>query len=253
MNHGLIKKARFESGFTQIPNITAQNKSLSAKEKGILLCLLSLPDDWRVYKTQLHQFFSDGRDGIISGFDKLIEKGYIATERVHDTSNGQFIGHNYIVSPIPAFTESAPIPDSPIPKNPKPANPIPENTELTKKISTNKKLTNKQNGDLSTDISSVTLPFVEPEFVRAWNAWIEYRSQMRKKLTKISAAAQLKLLSKYDFMTAIEMIEQSIRNQWQGLFELKTQNNGGRQNTRIDGGGTAEQFATRVAQYRELD
>jgi hypothetical protein len=71
-------------------------------------------------------------------------------------------------------------------------------------------------------------------------------------MTVIAATAQLKLLSKYDLYTAIEMIETSIRNQWQGIFELKSQSNG-RQNNRIDGGGTAQQFGTRVSQYRELD
>jgi hypothetical protein len=250
MNHGIIKKARFESGFTQIPNITAQNNSLSAKEKGILLCLLSFPDDWRIYKTQLHKYFSDGRDGIINGFNSLMEKGYIQTERVHEQATGQFIGYNYIVSPIPAFTESAPITDLPETANPIPANPIPGNTVLTKKNSTNKNLT-KKNVELGTDLSKLELPFDEAEFVGTWELWIKHREQMKKKLTVIAATAQLKMLSKYSMMDAVDIIMKSIQNQWQGLFEPKFY---GKQNYNGNGGGgTQTQFAARHEKYKQLD
>jgi hypothetical protein len=253
MNHGVIKKARVETGFTQIPNSIARDANLSSKEKGIMVCLLSLPDDWIIYKTQLHKFFADGRDGIINGFNSLIEKGYIQTERVHDTASGQFIGHNYIVSPIPSFPESAPITASPETANPKPAEPIPVNTVLRKKDSTKKNLTKKNVGDLSDDLSSLQLPFNEPEFTTAWDAWKKFRASEKKKLSVIAAAAQLKLLAKYDFMTAIEMIETSIRNQWQGIFELKTNFNNGRKINGNGGGGTQAQFATRHEKYKQLD
>jgi hypothetical protein len=247
MNSGLIRKAKFDSGFVQIPNALAQNPNLSAKEKGIMLFLLSLPDDWIVYKTQIQKYFTDGRDGIIAGFDKLIEKGYIKTERVNDPSTGH-IGFNYIVSPFPEFPEAV----NPKPANPETEMPKPVNPELQKKDSTKKNVTKKNTRELSDDISSVPLPFADPMFVTAWNAWVECRASARKKLTVIAATAQLKLLGKYDLYTAVEMIEQSIRNQWQGIFELKSNGNG-RKNNNVVGGGTQAQFGARYEKYKQLD
>jgi hypothetical protein len=246
MNHGLIKKAKFDSSFVQIPNALAQNPNLSAKEKGIMLLLLSLPDDWIVYKTQIQKYFTDGRDGIITGFDGLIEKGYIKTERVNDATTGH-IGFNYIVSPFPEKPETEiPVPANPLTEKPKPVNP-----ELRKKDSTKTDLT-KKNSDLSADLVGIELPFNETEFFDMWQQWLKHRAEIKKKMTRITATAQLKMLSKYDYMTATAMIEQSIIGGWIGIFELKSNNNGRKVNGN-HAGGSQTQFAARHEKYKQLD
>lgn len=61
---------------------------------------------------------------------------------------------------------------------------------------------------------------LEPEKVLAWADWVDYRKEIKKKLTKSTAIKQVKdLLEHPNF---IECINQSIKNGWQGLFPIKT-------------------------------
>lgn len=54
----------------------------------------------------------------------------------------------------------------------------------------------------------------------AWNRWVAYRQAIKKPLKEVSLAAAALKLSKYGKDQA-EVVDQSISNQWQGLFELK--------------------------------
>lgn len=60
---------------------------------------------------------------------------------------------------------------------------------------------------------------VQPGFVEAWNEWEEYRREIKKPLTMKARKKQWKFLARQP--DAVAVLEQSIRNQWQGLFELK--------------------------------
>lgn len=68
-------------------------------------------------------------------------------------------------------------------------------------------------------------PFPEnlktPEFETAWSNWQTYRTEKRKTLTPSTIERQLKMLSEAGPKDAIAMIEKSISNGWDGLFELK--------------------------------
>jgi len=60
-----------------------------------------------------------------------------------------------------------------------------------------------------------------PEFEKIWQEWVDYRKEIKHGLTPGTIKAQFKKLSAYSVDDAIEMINQSILNGWQGLFELK--------------------------------
>lgn len=68
----------------------------------------------------------------------------------------------------------------------------------------------------------VILPFSSHAFDKAWEEWLTYRKEIKKsyKSTK-GPKALLEFLSTYPEEIAIAMIEQSIRNEYQGVFELK--------------------------------
>ena len=61
------------------------------------------------------------------------------------------------------------------------------------------------------------------DFAKAWDDWILFRIEKKKPVLERSATSQLKHLSKMGCSIAIECIEQSIRNDWQGLFEVKSE------------------------------
>lgn len=54
----------------------------------------------------------------------------------------------------------------------------------------------------------------------AWNRWVAYRQAIKKPLKEVSFIAAALKLSKYGKDQA-EVVDQSISNQWQGLFEFK--------------------------------
>jgi hypothetical protein len=60
-----------------------------------------------------------------------------------------------------------------------------------------------------------------PEFHLAWSQWTAHRREIRKPLTSISISQQLKKLSKLGLTRAIDAIEHSIANGYQGIYESK--------------------------------
>lgn len=56
------------------------------------------------------------------------------------------------------------------------------------------------------------------EFITAWKEWVEYRKQIKKKLTLCAVKKQFEDLKKVGPLTAIKVINESIKNSWTGLF-----------------------------------
>lgn len=79
----------------------------------------------------------------------------------------------------------------------------------------------------------IELPYDSENFTDAWNEWISYLKQKRKSPTNITIKKQLKQLSETNEKEAIEAIEQSIKNGWQGLFPKATEGLGKRANKKF--------------------
>jgi hypothetical protein len=62
------------------------------------------------------------------------------------------------------------------------------------------------------------LPFLSDEFSHAWNEWQTYLKQKRKTPTELTTKKQINQLKKLNEKDAIETINRSIQNGWQGLF-----------------------------------
>lgn len=63
-----------------------------------------------------------------------------------------------------------------------------------------------------------------PEFQSAWAMFLEHRRQIKKYMTPLAASMSIKKLmslSGGNPVVAVQIIEQSVANGWQGLFELK--------------------------------
>lgn len=88
------------------------------------------------------------------------------------------------------------------------------------------------------DPLKITIPseLDTPAFKAAWSEWIKYRRESRMSLREMTVNKQLKLLASFGSAGAVESIEASIRNGWQGLFEQKGGANGKRPTTQASGG-----------------
>ena len=62
------------------------------------------------------------------------------------------------------------------------------------------------------------------QFQEIWKSWIEYRKQNKMPYVYNTQYLQLKKLSQFPLQEAINMIEASIENGWQGLFPKKEKN-----------------------------
>jgi hypothetical protein len=77
-------------------------------------------------------------------------------------------------------------------------------------------------------------PFEGEIFLKVWNLLLTQPKWKKKSHSALQAS--LKKLSEHDEQTAIKMMENTIAGEWQGLFEIKQQNNkqGNTQVSKID-------------------
>jgi hypothetical protein len=94
-----------KSRYTPINNDILQSSQLTCEEKTILIYLLSLPEDWVVYKTVIWQKMNIGRNRFNAHWKGLVEKGYIVSVRVIDAETNLVRGWNHIVYEEPVLTE----------------------------------------------------------------------------------------------------------------------------------------------------
>lgn len=95
-NTGQIIKSRSTERFTVIPNEISQSTTLTIEEKGFLTYLLSLPQNWVLYRNQLYDILPDSRGTIDRVFQQLQHKGYIISVKSID-DKGRFNGWNHVI------------------------------------------------------------------------------------------------------------------------------------------------------------
>lgn len=105
-----------ENPFVQMHKFPINDKRLSWKAKGILLYLLSKPNDWQVYEVDIVKHGDDGKTSVSSGIKELMKCGYI-TRKQKRNKKGKFEGYQYTVYEIPPETRK---PDNGYTKNGKP-------------------------------------------------------------------------------------------------------------------------------------
>ncbi len=76
------KKKSGGTGYTCISNEILQSQILKSDEKSVLVHLLSLPEDWVVYKTTIWKKMNIGRDRFYKAWDGLVKLGYIVADKI---------------------------------------------------------------------------------------------------------------------------------------------------------------------------
>jgi hypothetical protein len=89
-----------ENPYVMVNKNAAQDENISWKARGILLYLLSLPDDWKIYESELSKHSTiDGISSLRTGIKELIKAGYVERNLLHD-KDGKFTGYEYVVREI---------------------------------------------------------------------------------------------------------------------------------------------------------
>ena len=133
--------------FTVVANCVFKDRSLSAKAKGILVEMLSLPESWDYTLKGLTSLFSDGIDSIRQGINELEKHGYIVRERKRD-SRGRLGGMEYVIYETPHKPVENSI-DSAAPESSEPTTEKPTQDSSAEEMPTVYKEINKYNKNKS--------------------------------------------------------------------------------------------------------
>lgn len=111
----IIRKKRKER-FSIVDNKVIEDERLSFKARGLLIYMLSKPDDWKFYTDELAKRSSkDGVSAIKSALNEIENAGYLTRKQEH-RKNGQFASQDWILtdtSTIPPQVEK-PLADKPL-------------------------------------------------------------------------------------------------------------------------------------------
>ena len=99
-----------------------------------------------------------------------------------------------------------------------------------------------------TKVDKIIYPFDSKKFLDKWKLWKDYRIEIKKPIKGIiseqSALKKISELANYSDDIACKIIDQSISNNWQGLFELKNFKDG-KQNSK----STKEKLSGKMEDY----
>ena len=125
-------------GYTNIDNHVFMDYQLSAKAKGVLCQMLSLPDYWEFSIAGLSKLFTDGVDSVRTAIIELERNGYLVRSR--ERKGGRYAGTNYFIYANPSNNKKREIPmlENPIQENPTQGNPP---QYITKELNTKESIT----------------------------------------------------------------------------------------------------------------
>ena len=89
MSNNIIRvKKDKDNPYVLINKNFLNDENLSWKAKGLLAYLLSLPDDWEIYISELQKHSTDGRDSTSNAIKELIKNAYIDRKEIR--TEGRF-------------------------------------------------------------------------------------------------------------------------------------------------------------------
>lgn len=209
--------------FTQIENKLIQNPDLSLKAKGLLIYMLSVPDDWDYSISGLSVKCKEGKSSIRSAIAELMEYGYI-TRTLTRADHGVLSGYEYVVYEKPHLTSemdvtgsATPSCDFPTTDNPTTGNPSSENCTQQIYNQTNKNKTNTYSAPAKSKKTKSVPSYFPDGFDTFWKTY----PRKDAKQAAIKAWDKLKPdkdLCRAMYVALLRNIQSSEWNEQQGRF-----------------------------------
>ena len=209
---------------------------LSLKAKGLMSLVLSLPKDWEFSIPGLLSTMNEGKASVYGALGELRKYGYCEYETKRD-DKGKMAGTEYVFYEVSTLNKGdEPHPDYPHTEkrdteNPHPDNPHPENQNA-------KGIEDIKGEDLIVPpynppkgYEQISFDFVDEGFWDILFDWLEFKNNKRQrykdeKSLKLLYGKLIKL-SDGNPEKARRIVEESMANNWSGLFELKDNNTRG--------------------------
>lgn len=212
MSQSIFRQQR-ESNFTYVPNELLHDPSLSWKAKGLLVFILSLPNDWELNTAHLKTKSTDGADAVYSGLKELCDARYM-WKRARGGG-----GWEYLVWDTPHQ-------ENPFTEKPNRENPESGKSRTTKNLSeeqTTKEETKNVIGELELGISKPKKQGGIPDclsriegFSSEWDNFKAHRKTIRKPMTPRAAELILEILSERP-LEALAAVRTAIEKCWCGI------------------------------------
>lgn len=217
-----------KSRYTPVNNDILQSLTLTAEEKSILVHLLSLPEDWVVYKMAFGKSLNMGRHRFNNAWKGLQQKGYIVSVQMIDTNTNLMRGWNHMVHEEPVLNEQRIDQSTELPKIGHS-----ENQSLYKEIikeqSNNKDKMEEVLVDTKKEIPTQA-PRVEaidpkPEYAEMFNLWFDYKKEKKQTYQPIGRNTLIKSMeSNYNAEQFKKCVLYSIGQNYSGIHEPKDLN-----------------------------
>ena len=226
--------------YTVIPQNIILDSNLSLKDFGLLVKLLSLPDNWDFSVKGLEKIFAqDGKTSITTGLKNLEKYGYLTRTRKRDES-GKYIDVEWIIREIP-INKNVENPES---ENQDLENHAEENQPQyntkefnIKESNTNSNLrdtwkTETEKKDINKNIPyeyNAVISYIEKnvtDIELRKKIFAVFSNRVRKNLVITVGIAEQMLIDLENYSMGIydkkiQILEQSIRNGWGKVCELK--------------------------------
>ncbi len=205
-----------KENFTSIHNKLINDSRISLKAKGIMLYMLSKPENWKYNPKEITKNSKDGLDSVYSGIKELIEAGYISRTRHSDGTVDYFVFEDVEENDIVDFSKK----ENPNRENPNRENPNRENPDVYKR-----KNTNKERIIVNTELNKETSKSDIDDFINSQDKSEEYKKLLfeflkyRKKIRDtVKTTGPIKLLLKH-FKTEADLREAL---EYMDLYNWKT-------------------------------
>ena len=200
-----------KENFTSIHNKLINDSRISLKAKGIMLYMLSKPENWKYNPKEIAKNSKDGLDSVYSGIKELIGAGYISRARHSDGTVDYFVFEDVEENDIVDFSKK---------ENPNRENPNRENPDVYKR-----KNTTKERNIVNTELKKETSKSDIDDFINSQDKSEEYKELLfeflkyRKKIRDtVKTTGPIKLLLKH-FKTEADLREAL---EYMDLYNWKT-------------------------------
>lgn len=101
----IVRVVKRENPFVQIDKTPINDERLSWKAKGLLVYLISKPDDWTIMIDDLIKHAKDGRDSVKAGLRELEAAGYLSRKQAR-YDDGTFGPMEFVVYETPQIVDT---------------------------------------------------------------------------------------------------------------------------------------------------
>src|SRR5580765_499306 len=192
----IIRIQKRQHPFVQIDKRPLENPRLSWKAKGLLAYLMSRPNDWKVYMTQLITVSTDGRVAVQAALAELRAAGHATIRQLRSADNTRALGSEWVIHEEPLRDR---FPDSQ------------EKLTLSETTATKNDLHKNNNK------KTYELPSALADLADTWAEWLRYKRERRNPMTPTTCKLQVAKLLTMGVERGRAALLLAMERGWQGF------------------------------------